>query len=74
MAIIVFVSKVKPSYTLMLKGILSQTRLIGSLETHKYVISIKGTDEIPEIHLVLKHPKLETLIGETLPKVWFKWY
>ena len=40
-----------------------------SLETHKYVISIKGTDEIPEIHLVYKHPKLETLIGETLPKV-----
>ncbi len=42
-----------------------------SLETHKYIISIKGTDEIPEIHLVYKYPKLETLIGKTLPKVDF---
>lgn len=40
-----------------------------SLETHQYIISIKGTDEIPEIHLVYKHPKLETLIGKTLPKI-----
>ncbi|WP_302029426.1 redoxin domain-containing protein, partial [Bacteroides caecimuris] len=40
-----------------------------SLETHRYIISIKGTDEIPEIHLVYKHPKLETLIGKILPKI-----
>ena len=32
-----------------------------SLETGKYIISIKGTDEITEIHLTYKHPKLETV-------------
>ncbi|MEY8685617.1 TlpA family protein disulfide reductase [Bacteroides sp. AN502(2024)] len=40
-----------------------------SLETGKYIISIKGTDEITEIHLTYKHPKLETLIGKTLPQI-----
>lgn len=38
-----------------------------SLKTHKYIISIIGTDEKPEIHLVYKYPKLETLMGKTLP-------
>lgn len=42
-----------------------------SLETDKYIISIKGTDEIPEIHLVYKHPKLDLLLGKTLPEVNF---
>ena len=40
-----------------------------SLETGKYIISIKGTDEITEIHLTYKHPKLETLIGKMLPQI-----
>lgn len=40
-----------------------------SLETGKYIIFIKGTDEITEIHLTYKHPKLETLIGKTLPQI-----
>lgn len=42
-----------------------------SLKTHKYIIFIKGTDEKPEIHLTYKHPKLETLIGKTLPQIDF---
>lgn len=40
-----------------------------SLKTGKYIISIKGTDEITEIHLTYKHPKLETLIGKMLPQI-----
>ena len=40
-----------------------------SLETGKYIISIKGTDEITEIHLTYKHPKLETLIGKMFPQI-----
>ena len=43
-----------------------------SLETGKYIISIKGTDEITEIHLTYKHPKLETLIGKMLPQIKLK--
>lgn len=42
-----------------------------SLRTSKYIISIKGTDKITEIHLTYKHPKLETLIGKTLPQIEF---
>lgn len=42
-----------------------------SLETGKYIISIKGTDEITEIHLTYKYPELGTLIGKTLPQVEF---
>lgn len=42
-----------------------------SLATHKYIISIRGTDEKPEIHLTYKHPKLETLIGKALPQIDF---
>lgn len=37
-----------------------------SLETGKYIISIKGTDEKPEIHLTYKHPDLKTLIGKNI--------
>lgn len=44
---------------------------IDSLETGKYVITLKGTDEIAEIHLTYKHPKLESLIGKTLPLIDF---
>ena len=54
MAIIAFVSKVKLSCILMLKGTpITDQAHRDSLETHQYIISIKGTDEIPEIHLVL---------------------
>lgn len=42
-----------------------------SLKTHKYIISIKGTDEKSEIHLTYKHPRLETLIGKSLPLIDF---
>lgn len=42
-----------------------------SLKTHKYIISIKGTDEKSEIHLTYKHPRLETLIGKSLPRIDF---
>lgn len=44
---------------------------IDSLETGKYIVKFKGSDEIAEIHLVYTHPKLETLIGKTLPQIEF---
>lgn len=44
---------------------------VDSLDTGKYVISVKGTNERTEIHLTYRHPNLETLMGKTLPSAEF---
>lgn len=44
---------------------------VDSLNTYKYIISIKGTDEKAEIHLVYKHPDLKTLNGKKIPQTDF---